>query len=103
MKRIENCYHAQFENKEYKKEWKEFVPNGTDKDGKDIPSKQLYKLGTVHENEDGSGFSVYDGATNYIGVINNDGSFVINGAKDEYAMTFMKYAKECVERSFKQF
>lgn len=76
-----------FENKEYKKEWMEWVPG--------FEGKVRYKDGTFSINADGSR-TVYDGATNYMGTVNADGTFTPNaGTGDgEYEMTFLRAAAE---------
>lgn len=73
-----------FENKYYKAEWKENVPN----------TNQRYADGTYAEEPDK--FAVYDGATNYIGYIDKrTGNFWVNGdPNSEYNCSFLKAAKE---------
>lgn len=76
-----------FINKEYKKEWIEWVPG--------FEGKVRYCEGTYSIQGDGSK-AVYDGATNYMGVVKFDGTMVPNsGSGDgEYEMTFLRAAKE---------
>ena len=75
-----------FINKEYKKEWIEWVPG--------FEGKVRYCEGTYTLLEDGTKI-VYDGATNYVGVIEPDGTMVPDGEGEcEYEMTFLRAAKE---------
>ena len=76
-----------FENKEYKKEWIEWVPG--------FEGKVRYKDGTFSINHDGSR-TVYDGSTGSLGMVMPDGSLVVNqGITDtEYALTFLRAAAE---------
>lgn len=78
-----------FINKEYKKEWMEWVPG--------FEGEIRYCEGTYSLSGDGSKV-VYDGATNYMGIVKADGAFVSNSSigeePDEYEMTFLRAAKE---------
>ena len=78
-----------FKNNYYKKEWTEWVPG--------FEGKVRYCDGTYVLRGNGSKV-VYDGATNYMGRVQPDGSFVSNdgyGAPvDEYERTFLLAAKE---------
>ena len=78
-----------FINKEYKKEWIEFVPN-TD-------NTVRYCEGTAAA-DDGVDFAVYDGATNYMGRVNKlTGEISYNGKEgEEYNKTFLLAAKETI-------
>ena len=77
----------EFENKYYQDEWEQTVPK----------TDRLYKLGTCASNADGS-FGVYDGATNYMGTIKADGTMVYNGEPSAYEESFLKAAKEFLNK-----
>ena len=79
-------YMKSFVNTEYKKEWEEWV-NGR-------VGGTRYCEGTYILDADGVK-TVYDGATNYMGKVNPDGSFVSNSQEepDEYELTFLRAAK----------
>lgn len=72
---------AGFRNTEYKDEWQICVPG----------SERLYADGTYFE--EGDGYAVYDGAQNWMGCINKDGTFTGNGAPTEYKASFLRTAK----------
>lgn len=76
-----------FINDEYKKEWLEWVPG--------LEGKVRYCEGTYTLLGDGTKV-VYDGATNYMGKVMPDGTFVFNQAgtePGEYELTFLNAAK----------
>lgn len=72
---------AGFRNTEYRNEWFTKVP-GTDLD---------YADGSYFE--EGGAYAVYDGAQNWMGIINKDGSFSGDGALTEYRASFLCAAK----------
>ncbi len=76
-----------FENKEYKKEWKEWVPG--------FEGKVRYKDGTFSLNPDGSR-TVYDGSTMLMGFVKPDGTLVSDypEGEQEYSLTFLRAAAE---------
>lgn len=72
-----------FKNTYYKKEWFKTVPNT-----KDVP----FDVGTcMHEY---GKYAVYDGATNFMGFVNENGTFTSNGSLTEYQASFLRSAKE---------
>lgn len=83
----ENC--VSFVNKEYKKEWAEWVPG--------FEGKVRYSDGTYHMNLKGQKV-VYDGATNMQGYVNPDGTFEsCREGEDyisEYEMSFLRAARD---------
>lgn len=83
-------WQSEFENKYYKKEWKE----------KTFITKKLYKIGTVIEHRDGS-FAVYDGAHNWMGSLDKKGTPKYNGKSSEYMETFLKSALEFLKEQGK--
>ena len=76
-----------FENKKYKKEWKEWVPG--------FEGKVRYKDGTFSLNNDGSR-TVYDGSTMLMGFVMPDGTLKSDypEGEQEYSMTFLQSAAE---------
>lgn len=76
-----------FINKEYKKEWIEWVPG--------FEGKVRYCEGTYSLREDGTKV-VYDGSTMLMGVVKPDGTMVSDypEGEQEYSMTFLRAAKE---------
>lgn len=80
---MKSVWQSQFENKYYKKEWKE----------KTFFTRKPYKIGTVIEDKDGT-FAVYDGAHNLMGYFNKSGKATYNKSKTEYMETFLKSAIE---------
>ena len=84
---MKQVWQATFENKDYKKEWKE----------KTFFTRKLYKIGTVIEEEDGT-FAVYDGAHNLMGHFDKKGAISYNKDKNEYKDTFMKNAIEFAKK-----
>lgn len=78
-----------FINNEYKEEWIKWVPG--------FEGKVRYCEGTYSLRGDGTKV-VYDGATNYMGIVKPDGTFVSNdsmgGEPSEYELTFLRAAKE---------
>lgn len=96
-------FNATFENKDYKKEWLEYVPLRYE-NGKPVPSKALYRMGTVHRSDRETKFAVYDGATNFRGYVLTDGSFELNGSEDAngYKTGFLKWAKVKIEEDYQK-
>lgn len=79
---------ATFENKYYKKEWKEFSS---------IKGNPRFADGTYFK--EGDKYAVYDGATNIMGYVNKNGNFELLDPKDaesEYKCSFLKAAKEAL-------
>ena len=72
---------AGFRNTEYSSEWLRLIP-GTDRE---------YADGTYFA--EGDGYAVYDGAQNWVGAVNKDGTFTGNGPKSEYNESFLRTAK----------
>lgn len=72
---------AGFRNNEYRDEWLRLVP-GTERE---------YADGTYFE--EGDAYAVYDGAQNWVGAVNKDGTFTGNGAPSEYKDSFLRTAK----------
>lgn len=77
---------AQFRNTEFKSEWNKFVGS----------SKTEYADGAYFE-ENGR-YAVYDGAENFMGYINKDGTFGCNGASTTYRDSFLRTAKTELEK-----
>lgn len=71
-----------FRNKYYNSKWQKFVGN----------SKREYADGTYAE--EGGKYAVYDGATNFMGFVNKNGTFDSDGNLTEYKASFLKSAKE---------
>lgn len=75
-----------FINKEYKEEWLEGV--------RGFEGKVRYCEGTYILLENGIKI-VYDGATNYIGMVKPDGTLVPDSDEEnEYEMTFLRAARD---------
>lgn len=90
--RSHNLYTGTFVNDGYKKEWDEFVPGWTDRDGNPIP----YAVGS-YTSDDTINFAIYDGGQNLMGRINKTtGEIEYNTRKDEYKETFMVAAKKVI-------
>ena len=71
-----------FDNSHYRSNWAKEIPGGGG----------LYRNGGYIHNA--SGWAIYDGANNYMGLLRPDGSIVYNGCKTDYKDTFMQSAKE---------
>lgn len=76
-----------FINKEYNKEWMEWVPG--------FEGKVRYCEGTYSLLGDGTKV-VYDGSTMLMGIVKPDGTMVSDypEGEQEYSMTFLRAAKE---------
>lgn len=85
-----HIWRSEFENKFYKKEWKELTPF----------TRKPYKIGLIVENREGN-FTVYDGAHNYMGNFDKKGSIKYNGKESEYKETFLKSAVEFAKENGK--
>ena len=77
-----------FVNEEYKKEWEEWVPG--------FEGEVRYCEGIYNLRGDGTKV-VYDGATNYMGSVKPDGTFISNSSipgdePSEYELTFLRAA-----------
>lgn len=72
---------AGFRNTEYKSEWDKHIPG----------SEREYADGTYFE--EGDKYAVYDGAQNWMGCVNKNGTFTGNGALTEYKASFLRTAK----------
>lgn len=72
---------AGFRNTEYKKEWQKFVGS----------SKTEYADGTYFQEE--ASYAVYDGAQNFMGYVNKNGTFSTAGELTEYKASFLRTAK----------
>lgn len=72
---------AGFRNTEYRDEWKRFACN----------SEHEYADGSYFE--EGGKYAVYDGAQNFMGLVNHNGTFGCNGALTEYKASFLRTAK----------
>lgn len=77
---------AGFRNTEFKPEWNKFVES----------SKTEYADGTYVE-EHGK-YAVYDGAENFMGYVNKDGTFGCAGALTVYRHSFLRTAKTELEK-----
>lgn len=75
-----------FRNTEYKSEWNKFVGS----------SKKEYADG-ICVDENGK-YAVYDGAENFMGYINKDGTFGCAGALTTYRASFLRTAKAELEK-----
>ena len=87
---MRHIWQSEFENKYYKKEWKE----------RTFFTKKPYKIGTIIEDRDGT-FAVYDGAHNWMGTISAKGTSKQNGQVSEYKETFIKSALEFLKEQGK--
>lgn len=75
-----------FVNKEYKKDWDEWVPG--------YEGEVRFSDGTYVLMPNGDK-TVFDGATNYMGIVKADGTMESNGpAGDDYYYTFLRAARD---------
>lgn len=80
-----------FVNTLYKDEWMQEVPRHPGYYYKNGVYSQAYIDRKLK-------YAVYDGATNFIGYVNTDGTFEVNSAnpQDEYSLTFLESVKRII-------
>ena len=90
---------AAFKNKYYKKEWgvDVYAPGpakGVSGSGRHKVSGWDNTMGTYEYSDKKKRYAIYDGRTNIMGYILENGNFEYSGSESEYKASFLKSAKE---------